>query len=477
MMNKKVMAVAVAGALALPGVALAQVTISGGFRMSLSQHSIGNVVSFANLPAAALGGPTATTAALGGTGRYNAAGTQANTSETRVSDNVSQIIFAATEDLGGGLKAVGRYEWRPTIDGAGNNAGLLANGTGAATNFVGIESSTMGTLRAGSITVYSGAGGTGSTYTSDRGLAFAGSVGITQQMYNGNVVAPGQAATGQQVNFGQGRHTNAIVWNSPNWNGFTLTGMYSSQNAGNEGDLATPAVGASAAARKGQMMVLAPGYTTGGLSMQYIYMDNKVDNFAANASASSTTFVTLGSAGAGAATGNGSTAIAGAGGSLAVRDIKAHKAWTTYDFGNGFALSGMWSRVTLTNAYSGALAQTNVSGGNKLSEKTIWMLTGKYATGPHTFSADYTKAGSDKIVVNALGQTGGTGAKQWAANWMYELSKRTEVGLTYTKVTNDALAANGPQDTVANALGSQGTTFNNAGESYTIWGGNITHKF
>ena len=363
------------------------------------------------------------------------------------------------------------------MDGAGNTGGNLGSGTGAATNFVGVESKTMGTLRFGSVATYSGAGGTGGPYSSDRGLAFAGNVGITQQIGTGAVVAAGQTSATQQTNFGQGRHTNSITWNSPNWSGFTLTGVYSTQNSGNDSDLATPAAGANGAARKGQLMVLAPGYATGGLSLQYIYMDNKVDGFTANAVASTTTFVTLGSAGAGAATGNGSTALAGAGGSLAVRDVKAHKAWATYDFGNGFALSGSWTRATLTNAYTGALAQTNVSGGNKLSEKTVWMLTGKYATGPHTFAMDYTKADSDKIVVNALGQTGNTGAKQWSANWMYELSKRTEVGLTYTKISNDTLTANGPQDTAVNALGGTGTTGNNAGESVTIWGGNITHKF
>ncbi|HEV8094695.1 MAG TPA: porin, partial [Burkholderiales bacterium] len=43
-MNKKLLAVAVAGALAAPGVALAQssVTISGNFKASFQQYKIGN---------------------------------------------------------------------------------------------------------------------------------------------------------------------------------------------------------------------------------------------------------------------------------------------------------------------------------------------------------------------------------------------------------------------------------------------------
>ncbi|MBM3347100.1 MAG: porin, partial [Betaproteobacteria bacterium] len=93
-MNKKVMAAAVAGALALPAAAMAQVTISGAFRMGLSQHSISAVPT--PLPAARSGG---------------ASGVKANLSEWRFGDNVTQIIFQASEDLGGGLKATGRFEW------------------------------------------------------------------------------------------------------------------------------------------------------------------------------------------------------------------------------------------------------------------------------------------------------------------------------------------------------------------------------
>jgi len=472
MINKKVMAVAVAGALALPGVALAQVTISGGFRMSMSQHSIGNVVSFANQPTAANGGPAASTSS----GRYNTAGQASNTSETRISDNVSQIIFGVREDLGGGLTAVGRYEWRPTIDGAGNAAllGGLSSGTSAATNFVGVESSTMGTLRVGSVTVFSGAGGTGSTFTSDRGLAFASAVGISQQIGNGAIVAQGQLAAAQQLNFAQGRHTNAIVWNSPSWSGFGLDLVWSSQNAGEDSDLAVPVIGATQTARKGQMVVIAPKYTVGGFSGSYLYMDNKNDGQTANAVASVPTWI---GAGVAATALNVAAASATATGTIRSNDIKAHKAYGTYDFGNGFTAQAIWTRVTLTNGYSGAAAQTSFTGGNKLSEKTIWQLGARYNTGPHSFTADYTKAGSDKIVTNAAGQTGQTGAKSIAAGWMYELSKRTEVGLTYVKTTNDTNTANGPQDTANFALGGTGTRFNNAGESYSVFGGNITHKF
>ena len=442
-MNKKLMALAVAGALAVPAAAMAQVTISGGFRVGMVNHSISNI-------AAGAGGATATA-------RFNAGGTQSNASSTYITDNVTQIIFQAQEDLGGGLKAIARYEWRPTIDGAGNAGGVMSTGTGNGTNFVGVESRNMGTFRVGSVATYSGAGGTGSTYTPDRALAFTSHVGISQQIGTGAIVAAGQNSALQQLNFGQGRNNNSITWNSPAWGMFDLTAVWSTQNAGNDGDMAVPVAGQSSTTRKGQAFIIAPGVRVGGLRAQYIYFDNRVDGSVGGIA---------GWTGAG---------VAGAG--IAVRDIKAHKLFGTYNLGNGFELTGIWSKATLNNAYSGAGAQTNFSGGSKLSEKSIWQVGGRYITGPHTFSADYTRAGDDKIVTNAAGQTGNTGARAFSLGWMYELSKRTEVGLSYAKFTNDSNAANGPHDTANNAFGASGTTGNNAGEGYSLWGVNVTHKF
>lgn len=449
-MNKKVMAVAVAGALALPAAAMAQVTISGGFRMGLSNHSISNV-NTAAAPAARFGG---------------AAGIQSNTSEWRAGDNVSQIIFQAREDLGGGLTAVGRFEWRPILDGNGNAGGQLAAGTGNGTNFVGVESKTMGTLRLGSVNTYAGAGGSGGNYTADRALAFTSNVGMTQVIGTGVIVAPGQNMGVQQVNFGQGRQANSLTWNSPNWNGFTLTGVWSTQNSGNESDLAALVGAQNSTTRKGNAIILAPGYASGPFSMQYIWFDNKVDGSA---------LITNNATGAASWVGAG-VATAAAASSIVVRDIKANKLWGTYNFSNGFSLTGQWSKVTLENAYTGAGAQTNFSGGKKLSDQTKWGIGGRYVTGANTFTLDYTKVAADKVITNAAGQTGGTGGKQWATSWMHELSKRTEIGLSYAKLTNDSNNAYGPQDTASNGLGGNNVA-STAGESYTIWGANITHKF
>ena len=79
-MNKKLLVVAVAGALAAPGVALAQssVTISGIFKVSLENIRLSGISA-----------------------ARTTAGT--NTSENRVADDSSRILFNVVEDLGGGL--------------------------------------------------------------------------------------------------------------------------------------------------------------------------------------------------------------------------------------------------------------------------------------------------------------------------------------------------------------------------------------
>ena len=80
-MNKKLLAVAVAGALSAPVVAFAQssVTISGNIKMSMQQYKLSNA-------AAARAGQ--------------------NTSQSLVHDDSSRIIFNMTEDLGAGLQAI-----------------------------------------------------------------------------------------------------------------------------------------------------------------------------------------------------------------------------------------------------------------------------------------------------------------------------------------------------------------------------------
>ncbi|HEX7249769.1 MAG TPA: porin, partial [Burkholderiales bacterium] len=83
--------------------------------------------------------------------------------------------------------------------------------------------------------------------------------------------------------------------------------------------------------------------------------------------------------------------------------------------------------------------------------------------------AHYTKAGKDKI--------GGdnTDAKMYALAYVYDLSKRTSVGITYAKLDNNAASAYN-FFTNTGGLGSTGSTLT-AGEDATLIQGTIRHAF
>ena len=121
-MQKKLLAVAVAGVLAAPAAALAQssVTISGVFKISFDNISLGNFNP--------------------GTPPIRGA-TPGNKSEYRTADDSSRIIFGVREDLGGGLAAVAQVDFRFQPDGGG----VAASGN----DHVGLSSKSWGTLTVG----------------------------------------------------------------------------------------------------------------------------------------------------------------------------------------------------------------------------------------------------------------------------------------------------------------------------------------
>jgi len=120
-MNKKLIAVAVAGMFAAPA-AFAQttVTITGKAIASFGQIKIGG----------------------------RAGGALGNNSETLIRDESSTLIFSMREDLGGGLAAIAKYDLRPSLD----SGALAASGE----DYVGLTSPTMGTIALGRFPLHYG---------------------------------------------------------------------------------------------------------------------------------------------------------------------------------------------------------------------------------------------------------------------------------------------------------------------------------
>ena len=224
-MNKKLLAVAVAGALALPGVALAQssVTISGFLKMSFGQLKISDF-SVAR-----------------------AAG--ANSSETRLTDDSSRIQFNVVEDLGGGLRAIAQIDWRVAPDSAADGGGPTGN------NHVGLQSSSWGRLFVGRQDLHYF---NRESNLTAKGDLKADSISLLAFIQG----APVAGAT---------RIPNVVHYTTPNWGGFTAILAYSTNPGGaTEADIGV-------ATRKGSAVNFNPNLRGANYQVGYSYWRAKPD--------------------------------------------------------------------------------------------------------------------------------------------------------------------------------------------------------
>jgi len=183
-MNKKLMAVAVAGALAAPATVLAQVQIYGRANLGFDNYS-----------------------ATGAT-----AANQDFKARNRVFDNSSRLGFRGTEDLGGGMRAVFVIESGVNIDTGNQNSQF--GGANASTGFLASRDSYVGLEgNWGRVTF-----GRQSIYWVQGVIAQSGAnyinVDVATTGALGRVVAP------------TARTSNVMAYNSPTVNGFNGTVSY-----------------------------------------------------------------------------------------------------------------------------------------------------------------------------------------------------------------------------------------------------------
>jgi predicted porin len=208
--------------LTVSGAAFAQssVTISG-----LIDIGYGSV----NAPANALGVQTGDISRIA----QNGSGTTA-------------IVIGGVEDLGGGMKALFRYEMNPDFvsgsgltGGAGATSGAGATAIGSGANgyqFVGVEGGfgkvLFGRLNTGSLAAW----GAGSTFGTALGSGYAS---------NGNIYTRYSAATGNYNNTAPTRFNGAVEYTTPVMSGLSARLLYVPQ--ANESGLGTDVACASAA--------------------------------------------------------------------------------------------------------------------------------------------------------------------------------------------------------------------------------------
>ncbi len=415
-MNKKLMAVAVAGALAAPGVALAQassVTISGYFQVGL--ESVAH--SSPTVPAAAR---------------------RLNTSQMRVVDNASRIVFNSNEDLGNGLSAVAQLDVRYQPDQAG---GVPTNNKiGEGSTWVGLKSNTMGRLIMGRYDLHYFKAGDD---LFQRGGALDATSIALFDFIGGTPIA------------NTSRTQNVVAYDMPNFNGLTATIAWSA-NPLNSTELdmintvgaaataqgitpgvvpgtvtagvagATSPVIGTTASRKGDGWNINPSYTNGPFNIGWSYWRAKADAPAA-----------------------------------ATNDQRGDSVYGGYKFG-GLKVGLAWNRSKLENATTGI----------KAAERTAWSLPITYNWGPNTVAGHYTRASNISCDTGCV--TNDTGARMIAVAYIYDLSKRTALAATYAKINNDSNAA---YNLFTSAVLGSTDTATVAGESPRMLQLSIKHKF
>lgn len=434
-MQKKLLAVAVAGVLAAPAVALAQssVTISGNFKVSMENVSIS---SFNNQ-----------------TPNSRPAG--AKKSETRLADDSSRIIFNVVEDLGGGLAAIGQLDIRFKFDDAGTSAVTNVGGQiGAGNTHVGLRSKSWGSLIFGRQDLH---------YYNTESDITSKAVSLRQDPISLIAYAGGGGTAIATAS----RTQNVTRWLSPNWGGFTMIVAYSTNGAGNDNDINSPL-------RRGSAWNLNPNFQAANFQVGYSYWNQKSDAVAAPVAGVAPQSVAFLGTGAFQINPGGSAAFG-----YAAQNQRGDRLYGSFKFG-GFKVGLAWDKSKITAVTAATSLET--------SNRTAWSIPVGWTGGNHNVYAHYTKARSDKssgagtvgatavagVCGGVLGGSCSTGAKMWAVGYAYDMSKRTSVGISYSKINNDNGAVY--NHFTSTSLGDQGSAIL-PGEDPRILAATIRHAF
>lgn len=373
-MNKKLIAVAVAGIFVAPAAALAQssVTISGLLKGGYESLRLSN-----------------------------SGASRGNSSQNGVVDDSSRIVFNVVEDLGGGLQAIGQLDMRVKPDDAGgaNSAAGLQAGAYNPGNLVsgnshfGLRSKDWGRIFFGRQDLHYF---NTESNISDKGSLRASNISLLSYI-GGAAIAGGT------------RTQNVVHYTSPNWGGFTIIGAYSSNPGAQESDVGAGSAacgvaggiaGAQNCFRKGSAWNLNPNFARANWQVGYSYWKSKPD---------ANTSVAI-NAGAGLV----GTTIANP------VDQRSDRLYGSYVFPFGLKVGLAWDKSRLTSTV----------GAGDIARRNAWSLPVSYNWGNHTVHVNYTKANDDKVTA------GDQGAQMWAVAYSYDLSKRTSAALTYAQIQN-----------------------------------------
>jgi len=364
-MKKSLIALAVVAA--LPGVALAQssVTISGNIKTGITRFSTDSAT---------------------GVGKIK---------DTAMSDGSSRIILSGTEDLGGGMAAIFQVDNRFNgNDGTSSQGyavspqGLFAGGN----TFVGATGG-FGRLVFGNLDTHYGKG-------LDEFGARSTSLGASSTSLLDYIGASAIAVTS--------RTKNVIRYTTPVMSGFSAQFDYSTAPFAIEGGTAyqTSSTLTTINPGKGQASHAELNYKEGAIYAGVSVWDAKVEQVSGALLASTTT----------GAVGTAITPL----GATAKSGEQSTKIYGSYDLGV----------AKIGAQYDDSKLQFGTAADQKRKASHI-AVTAPMGAGAILFQ--YTKANAISGIVNS-------GANMVSVGYDYSLSKRTSVGVNYSKINNEAAA-------------------------------------
>jgi len=448
-MKKSLLAIAIAAA--LPAVASAQVTISGYAKGSFDSFSI--------------------------SGKHP--DRTGKTSETRVTDHSSRIIFGAAEQINSDLTGVFQFDLRfnvdqqgrasPTETAAGGNSYAVLNQIGSGNNHVGIVSKSMGSLRVGRQDIYYG--DTGSVLPSSTHIN-ASAPTVLHNPGGTTVDNVGNVTQVTQVSMASHSRTPNLLWyTSPRIGGIEATVGYSTNPLAlsgtnqTENDLTTPAN-----VRRGQGTFARLNAIVDKFSLTWATVDLKSDYFATANQCGLQAFPSAGAAFTLA------TAAVPAGCTFdSVNGAQANQKGNVFTaiyrngpiaLGAGYSMNEATTTNQLPSVAAGATAAAVAAAGpaaNVKTERNAFLISGAYTMGNLTAAAEYQSGGDisrNNVKIANSGLTGTVLALDYA------FSKRTNVGLTYFVLKNDTVSNMGPFYSTSNTFGGQFTS--RPGEDYKL---------
>jgi len=434
-MQKKLLAVAVAGALGAPALALAQNATVNVYGRMYIEYGLVNQGNRSDLnPAVAGQSSLATVDILQSPG--------------------SNIGFRGEEKLGGGMSAWFQCETTAEFRGAAT-AGLCS------------RNSALGLKGAfGNVFV----GNWDTPFKRVTETVGGNETGVFGTAY----VLFGNSATFASGNAGPGvykrRQNNMITYDSPNFSGFSASAAYTATNT------ATPSFSGTSS-NKPRIWSLNASYKNGPLNVFGAYEKHKEFRGATAPFGLSPTISANTSATLPATAGTASTAAP-----LSANREGDETGWAlgaSYTFKNNLKLGGLYTRQT---SEGGTTALPTESRVNAWHLGIDWNISG-----PHGVRAAYSRVGdvsgagaaalgaatgtSTALVPNvtrpAFNAAGATSAKLWQIRYVHALSKRTEMNVGYVRLDNGANASY--------QLG--GVSSNVNGSDQSAWALSLDHRF